>query len=328
MPEISRRQFIGTSLPLAAAALSSGRARGEAASKPLFDISLAEWSLHRALFGKTIERLDWPELAAAVMSDPAGALAGTIKNLDFPVIARREFDIGAVEYVNQFFFDKARDEGYLRELKLRADGEGVRNVLIMVDLEGPLASPKMIERHKAVEAHRRWISAAAQLGCHAIRVNAHGEGPPDDQRQAMAESLRRLGEYGDAMGISVLVENHGGLSSDCRWLMRVIAETDHPRVGTLPDFGNFPHVKDAYGCVARMMANARAVSAKSHAFDAQGNETEIDYRRMLKIVVDAGYGGFVGIEYEGGPASSEHEGIRATKRLLERVRAELAAGRA
>ena len=269
---------------------------------PLFRISLAQWSLHRAL------------------------RAGEMTNLDFPARAKREFGIEAVEYVNQFFMDKARDEAYLSELDQRCQDAGVKSLLIMCDGEGELDHADDGERTRAVDNHRKWIDAAARLHCHSIRVNAGGAGERDEVARRAADSLVQLAEYGAPHGINVIVENHGGISSDGSWLATVMKLAGHPRVGTLPDFGNFDlgdgKQYDRYQGVRELMPFARGVSAKSHDFDEAGESQETDYRRMLRIVVESGYRGFVGIEYEG-QLLSEPEGILATKKLLERVRAEL-----
>ncbi len=223
--------------------------------------------------------------------------------------------------------DKASDRSYLGELRARATDEGVRFLLIMCDREGDLGAPDPRERAQAVENHKKWVEAARFLGCHSIRVNARSEGTYAEQRERAADGLRRLCELADPHEIDVIVENHGGLSSNGAWLAAVIEAVDHPRCGTLPDFGNF-HLGDGtwydrYQGVAELMPFAKAVSAKTHDFDDEGDCVETDYARMMRIVLDAGYRGFVGIEYEGS-GLSEPDGIRATKALLERVRAELA----
>lgn len=276
--------------------------------EPLFRISLAEWSLHRAL------------------------QKGELDNLDFPRVAREELGIEAVEYVNVFFMDKPRDEAYLGDLRRRCEDHGVKGLLIMCDRLGELGNSHGGRRNEAVDNHKPWIHAAAQLGCHSIRVNAASEGSYEEQQRLAADGLRKLAEYGDQHGINVIVENHGGLSSNGEWLAGVMKLVDHPRIGTLPDFGNFcfdwskkddPEAwYDRYKGVAEMMPFAKAVSAKSHDFDEEGNETGTDYRRMMRIVTDAGYRGYVGIEYEG-ETLGEYEGIRLTKALLERVREEM-----
>lgn len=285
------------------AAARAGRAGP--ARDPRFRISLAEWSLHRAL------------------------RAGEMTNLDFPGRAAGEFGIDAVEYVNAFFKDKAEDAAYLAALNARCADAGVRSLLIMCDGEGDLGDADDARRARAVDNHRRWVHAARTLGCHSIRVNAASSGSWEEQRERAADGLRRLTEFADTLGINVIVENHGGLSSNGRWLSETIRAVDHPRCGTLPDFGNFcldwsraddPAAwYDRYQGVAELMPFAKAVSAKSHEFDESGNEVRTDYARMMKIVLDAGYRGYVGIEYEG-DRHSEPEGIRMTKALLERVR--------
>ncbi len=290
--------MVGGSLdPLAALGQSTQKA-----PRPLYRISLAQWSLHRALF------------------------AGELDNLDFPRVARETYGIDTVEYVNVFFKDKATDRRYIAELKKRCRDAGVRSRLIMCDGEGAIGDPDKTRRLKAVENHHKWVEAARELGCESIRVNAQSSGSYEEQAKLAADGLRRLTEYAAARDINVLVENHGGLSSNGKWLVHVMKLVNHPRCGTLPDFGNF-YDYDRYQGVREMMPYAKAVSAKSHDFDEHGNETQIDYRRMMKIVVDAGYHSYVGIEYEG-KRLSEPDGIRATKRLLERVRDELTRQRA
>jgi len=280
-------------------------------SDPVFRISLAQWSLHRAL------------------------RAGEIDPLDFPQVARNDYGIDAVEYVNQFYVDHGEDAPYLKKLRSVADGEGVKSLLIMCDGEGALGDPHPPLRKQAVENHRKWLDAAQLLGCHSIRVNAKSDPDLDplEQQLLVADGLRTLCEVADDYAIEVLVENHGGPSSDGMWLAGLIEKVGHPRAGTLPDFGNFLVEADAedpaggrwydrYRGVDELMPFAKAVSAKSHNFDERGEETATDYTRMMKIVLDAGYRGWVGIEYEGSTLS-EPDGIRATKKLLERVRTEL-----
>ena len=265
----------------------------------LFKISLAEWSLHRTL------------------------QSGKIDHLDFCKVAKNDFGLDAVEYVNSFFFDKAQDQSYLKEMKQRADDLGVKSLLIMCDNEGSLGDPDPIARKKAVENHYKWIDAGKYLGCHSIRVNAQSEGEYDEQMKLAADGLSRLTEYGANNNINVIVENHGGLSSNGKWLATVMEKADHPRVGTLPDFGNFriqdEEWYDRYKGVEELMPYAKAVSAKSHDFDSHGNEINTDYYKMMNIVLDAGYNGYVGIEYEGSKLD-EMAGIQATKDLLEKVR--------
>lgn len=305
---ISRRDFIRQSVQ-AAGGLgllgSIGMPLSCVSKKPLFKISLAEWSLHNALFKNEIDHIDF---------------AGMTKN---------EYGIDAIEYVNQFFFDRAKDKNYLREMKTRADNEGVRSLLIMCDGEGRLGDPDELKRKQAIENHYKWIEAAEFLGCHSIRVNAASQGDYQEQMRLAADGLGRLTDFSSQHEIYVIVENHGGLSSNGQWLSSVIKSVDHPNCGTLPDFGNFriqeDEMYDRYQGVKELMPFAKAVSAKSHDFDEEGNEIHTDYLRMMKIVLDAGYRGYVGIEYEG-TQLSESEGIKATKNLLDRVREQLGYG--
>lgn len=262
-----------------------------------FEISLAQWSWHKRLFGEAEPKLD---------------------NLGF-VGEAYALGIEAVEYVNIFFKDKAEDTKYLAEMKKRADDLGVKSVLIMCDDEGSLGDPNARRRSQAVRNHHKWVRAARFLGCHSIRVNAYSKGSYDEQLKLAADGLRCLSEYAAGHKLNVIVENHGGLSSNGQWLAGVIREVDLPNCGTLPDFGNFPPEIDPYEAVEMLMPYAKSVSAKSYDFDEKGNETTIDYHRMMKIVLDAGYNGFVGIEYEG-DRLSETDGIVATKKLLEKIR--------
>lgn len=304
MNTTSRRTFLQTTAAASAAlALPLSRAIAEdkpsKVAEPLFKISLAQWSLHKTLFG------------------------GKLNNLDFAKSAKEDYGIDAIEFVNQFFKDKAKDEKYLADLKKRADDLGVKMLLIMIDGEGALGDKDNAKRTTAVENHYKWVEAAKFLGCHSIRVNAQSTNDYDEAKKLAADGLRRLSEFAAQHGLNVIVENHGGLSSNGKWLSETIKSVGLKNCGTLPDFGNF-HDYDRYQGVSETMPFAKAVSAKSHDFDAEGNETHTDYFKMMKIVLDAGYHGYCGIEYEGSKLG-EPEGIKATKLLLERVRERLAA---
>jgi sugar phosphate isomerase/epimerase len=302
--DMDRRSFLktgtfaltGLGIGLPSCATKGAGSRDETAEGG-FSISLAEWSLHRTL------------------------QAGKLDNLHFARAAREVYGIEAVEYVNSFFMDKAKDRAYLKELKRNADGEGVKQLLIMIDREGALGDPDEKARLKTVENHKKWVEAAAFLGCHSIRVNASSKGTYEEQMKRCADGASRLVEFAKDFDINVIVENHGGLSSNGKWLAGLMKAVHSPRFGTLPDFGNFKDY-DRYQGVCELMPYAKAVSAKSHDFDEMGNEIHTNYFRMMKIVLDAGYHGYVGVEYEG-RGLSEPEGILATKRLLERVRTQL-----
>ena len=293
-----------------ATAKNDSAATASTQSAPWFEISLAQWSLHKKLFAKEMD------------------------NLDFPSVAKNTYGIGVIEFVNQFFKDKAKDEKYLSELLKRSTDNGIKNHLIMIDGEGDLGETDDKKRIKAVENHYKWVDAAKFLGCATIRVNAFGIGTREDVAKAAIDGLGRLGEFAAKSGINVIVENHGSYSSDGQWLAGVMKIVNKSNVGTLPDFGNFCIKRDGqnmwegkcleeydrYKGVAEMMPFAKGVSAKSHEFDAQGNCVETDYVRMMKVVKDAGFRGYVGIEYEG-EKLSEEEGIKKTKALLEKVAA-------
>ena len=265
-----------------------------------FDISLAEWSLHRTIW---YDGLD---------------------HLDFAAAARQEFGIRAVEYVTSFFNDKARDVAYLNTMKQRADDAGVEGVLVMVDMQGNLVAHDPVERTQALENHYAWIEAAQRLGCHSIRVNLPGKGTADTIAEYAIDSLGTLAEFAAPYDINVLVETHGGYSSNGAWLADVMTRIDLPNCGTLPDFGNFvlnllPYrTYDPYQGTRELMPFAKGVSAKTRRFDETGHEATIDYYRMLQIVYDAGYTGHIGIEYEGSQLS-EADGIRASMSLLIRA---------
>ena len=280
--------------------------RAAAEEEPLFKISVAEYSLHNML-GK-----------------------GELDPRDYGPYCKKHFDVDAVEYWMGPFADKGKDLVYLDEMHKKSKDAGVKELLIMVDIpdgKGHLGHPDEQKRREAVEVHFQWVEAAKRMGCHSIRVNASAvEGSPEDQAARAADGLKQLSEFAAPHNINVIVENHGGLSSNGAWLAGVMKTVDMPNCGTLPDFGNFQVSEgkwyDRYKGVEELMPYAKAVSAKSHEFDADGNETKTDYFKMLKIVTDAGYHGYVGIEWEGG-GLSENEGTLATKRLLERVREKL-----
>src|SRR5690554_3765194 len=278
MENTSRRNFIRTAVTATAGSfLVTPAVAGMAARKSPFKISIAEWSLHKTLFANEMTNLDFPKFAA-------------------------EVGIKGVEYVNQFFKDKAKDTSYLAELKKICKNEGVESVLIMCDGEGMVGHPEKSEREKTLENHKRWIDAAKYLGCHSIRVNAASQGSYEEQQKLAADGLRMLADYGDTKKINILVENHGGLSSNGDWLAGVMKLADHKRVGTLPDFGNFiinrqtGEAFDRYKGMELLMPYAKGVSAKSNDFDDQGNEIHSDFYRIMNIVKDAGYKGWVGIE--------------------------------
>jgi L-ribulose-5-phosphate 3-epimerase len=272
-------------------------------------ISLAQWSIHRAL-----EK-------------------GELKAEDFASIAKNDFGITAVEYVNSFYKDHAEDSSFWKQMRNTAEALGVKSLLIMVDEEGDLGNPKTDERNKAVENHYKWVNAARILGCHSIRINAFGDGTKEEVQTAMVDALIQLGTYAAKANINVLIENHGLYSADGKWVAEIMQQVNMPNVGTLPDFGNWctshkwgstepgkecTAAYDRYQGVSETLPFAKGVSAKSYVFDEHGEESVIDYTKMLKMVQDSDFSGYIGIEYEGSPLS-EPEGIKATKALLEKT---------
>jgi sugar phosphate isomerase/epimerase len=283
------------------------------AKTPMLEISLAEWSLNRAI------------------------RTGKIDHLDFPGIASNQFGINVVEYVNGCFGSYKRDfkecgtdKSYLRELLKRSKDAGVRNHLVMVDDEGYLALPGDKQRLAAVDNHKKWVDAASFLGCSTVRVNLHGTGETDAKKIASIDSLSRLAEYAKPMNINIVVENHGSDSSKGFWVADVMKKVNKSNVGTLPDFGNFcishewgttqgecSEIYDRYKGIEELLPFAKGVSAKSYDFDANGEQPKIDYKRLISLVKASGFKGFIGIEFEG-ETQAEEEGIRKTKALLEK----------
>lgn len=263
--------------------------------EPAYKISLAEWSLNRSI------------------------RKGLLTNMDFPRIAKETYGLDAVEYVSTFFRDKAEDTEYLTQLKNQCEKYGVKSLLIMVDGEGNLADTSYAARTKAVENHYKWVKAAKFLGCHTIRVNANGRGTMGQMQAAAIDGLSRLSAYAADYGINVVVENHGGNSSYGKWLAEIMKVVNKPNCGTLPDLGNF-YEYDRYTGVKELMPYAKGVSGKTRDFDENGNETIVDYERMMKIISESGYKGYIDVEYEGNKLS-EDEGIKATIALLKKVTA-------
>lgn len=324
MPPTSRRQFLTASAAAAAAlapraVLADGHEKpnGPIApafpepaadakfkapyGQPLFKISVAQWSLNKLFWEKKVD------------------------NLDYGKYIREQYDLDAVEWVNQFFKDKATDFSYLRQMKQRCDDHGVKTLLVMVDGEGALGNPDAAKRKQAVENHYKWVVASKLLGGHSIRVNAQSDRkrPWEEQRKLAADGLYQLTEFARGFGINVIVENHGGLSSNGKWLAQVMEEVSLPECGTLPDFGNFYGQYDNYLGIHEMMPYAKAVSAKCKEFNEDGTHKGVDYMRMMRIVLGHGYRGYVGVEFEG--KGDKTQGVRKGMDLLKACRKALTA---
>ncbi|MEM9080963.1 MAG: TIM barrel protein [Verrucomicrobiota bacterium] len=291
---MNRRNFLAAT---AATTLSPKLFADNHSEKPLFEISLAQWSNHRMLKG------------------------GQLNNLDWPKYAKQTYDIHALEYVSQFFKDKAQDAPYLAELNKRVGDLNMINLLVMIDGEGHLGADTEAARDKTVENHKKWVEAAKTLGCHSIRVNAYSKSEANEAAKQVTDGLFKLASFARDFDINVIVENHGGHSSNGKWLAGVLSAVNLPNCGSLPDFGNF-HDYDRYQGIKDLMPFAKGVSAKSHDFDEQGNETKTNFSKAMKLVLAAGYQGYVGVEYEG-KILSEDDGVKATKTLLEKVRQQL-----
>ena len=300
---LTRRSFLKQTVLASAGLGLAGHVRARSSEK-LFKISLAQWSLHRSIFAKKIDPLSFARIAA-------------------------EQGITGIEYVNQFYKGKAEDMHYLREMRSRAEDEGVESILIMCDGEGRLGDPDTAKRKEAVERHYKWVTASAFLGCHSIRVNGYSAGTREEQMKLVADGLHQLCEFGQEHDQHIVIENHGGFSSNGKWLSETIVMADHPRAGTLPDFGNFridpDTTYDSYRGVEELMPFATGVSVKPVVLDDHGNSGPLDYKRMLRIVLDAGYSGYCGIEH--GPDGRELEGIVEVRDALMAAREELADGR-
>ena len=315
---MERRTFIRNGFTLGLGAASFGTALAHnvltdfsANSTPFFKLSLAQWSLHNAIWKRQLDPYDF-------------------------IAKAKELGFEGVEFVNQLYPDvmKAKDKTaalkqFISKLNTAAKTEGVENVLIMIDGEGDLAVPSISERNQAIENHKAWVETAAAMGCHSIRINLFGERDEIAWKAQAAESMRKLGEFAAPYKVNIIVENHGYLSSNAALVMEMLAEVNLPNCGTLPDFGNFCLEREAgkrwdaacireydrYQGVKELLPKAFAVSAKSHDFDQAGNETHTDFKRMLQLVKDAGYTGYIGVEYEG-QQLDEIRGILATKELL------------
>lgn len=285
-------------------------------AEPFFELSLAQWSMHKMIREDGVDPYTFAEKA---------------KNWGFT----------GLEYVSQLYNPELESANYSEEAmanfvaksNAEAKKHGMTNVLIMIDGQGNLAVSDEAERNETVEKHKKWVDAAAAMGCHAIRVNLNGSNDPEQWIKNSVDGLTKLATYAKTKNINVLVENHGGLSSNGELHAKVMETVNMANCGSLPDFGNFcierkPNswdcVKeyDKYKGVKELMPYAKAVSAKSNNFNAEGYDTGIDYVEMLSIVKQAGYTGYIGVEYEGSEISEE-AGIIATKELLLKAAKEI-----
>ncbi len=284
------------------------------AEAPFLKLSLAQWSFNKSFRSGNVSPYEFAKLASGLGFE-------------------------GLEYVNQLYTDVMDSDdkptaiqAFVEKNNALAAQYKLKNVLIMVDNEGDLSTSDEKNRLEAIENHKLWIEAAHKMGCGSIRLNLHGEEDKELWIKNSISSLRTLSEYAEPLNVNLIVENHGGNSSNANLLMKVINQVGYGNCGTLPDFGNFCLSKnwgslkenkcdnpyDPYLGVSEMMPKAFGVSAKAYDFDAEGNETILDYQKLLSIVKKAGYKGFIGVEYEG-EHLSEEEGIIATKKLIEKT---------
>jgi sugar phosphate isomerase/epimerase len=262
-----------------------------------YKISLAEWSLHPSIYGDLWTSMDWVELHETIRNNEPAAKKVYQNHLNFPKIAREQYGLDAVEYVNNFFLGKAEDTQYLTELKNRADDAGVKSLLIMCGNEGDVVNPKPELREKAIQNHVKWIKAAKFLGCHSIRVNTKGhKGREEEDQKIAADSVFKLAEIGDNFDINILLEPHGGISGQGEWLLGVVKQANHPRVGILNDFANIDPHPDYYKWLKEMMPYSKAINARTADYTQKKDGVEFDFERVLRIIVDSGYIGYIGIE--------------------------------
>ena len=303
---MKRRTFIRNSV-IGAAALAATPLLSKGLQEKTLQISLAQWSLHRSFRD------------------------GTLDPIDFASIAMEKYNIDALEYVNGLYPDKGKDEKFWQQMKDRSTDAGVKNLVMMVDDEGDLGSASENKRIQSVENHYKWVHAAKLLGCHTMRVNAFGDSDREIYRMAIMDAMSRLADYASELDINIVIENHGLFSSDAALIAGIIKEVNRPNFGSFPDFGNWclsakwgttqgdcDKVYDRYQGVTELLPYAKAVSAKSYNFNEKGEDTKIDYYRMMKIVKESDYNGYIGIEYEG-MEKTEHEGIMITKKLMKKA---------
>lgn len=303
---MKRRTFIRSSV-IGATALAATPLIARATQQKALKISLAQWSLHRSFRD------------------------GTLDAVDFASIAMDKYQIDALEFVNGLYPGKATDEKFWGKMNGRSKDAGVKNLVLMVDDEGDLGSASEKERLQSVENHYKWVNAAKLLGCPTMRVNAFGDSDREIYRMAIMDAMSRLADYAAKLNVNIVIENHGLFSSDAALIAGIIKEVNRPNFGAFPDFGNWclsakwgttqgdcDKVYDRYQGVSELLPYAKAVSAKSYNFNEKGEDTKIDYYKLMKIVKESDYDGYIGIEYEG-MEKSEHEGILITKELMKKA---------
>ena len=305
------------------------------------------------LFAKKIDKSKM-DIGLQMYSFAPLIMQGKFDLLGFPDLVKNTYGINGAEYWSIPFMGRENDKDFLNDLKRRSDDIGVDNLIILVDdidiktmQSGPsLASSNKNDRDTAIDYHKKWVDVAKNIGCHSIRINLRSE-EENDQKilENSSESISKLIEFSKQDNISIVIENHGGITGDADWLVSLMKNVDSKHLGTLPDFGtynfcikrgnlNFQSLSencedqyDKYLGVKKLMPYAKGVSAKSHEFDKDGEELSTNYSRMIKIISESNYKGYITIEYEGamkgmfggeGTYLNPHEGILATKKLINK----------
>ena len=265
----------------------------------------------------------WLKFAVQQYSFNRQLKSGELDMLDYPKTVVEGTGIKALEYFNGHMEEKASDTAFFKEIRKRTDDLGAVNTMILCRSKSALDSPDAAERSASVESYKPWLEAMKILGGLCIRVDVRSPGDAEEQKQHAVAGLQKLTEVADKeFELDIVVENHGNHSSNGAWVADVMKKVGLENCGTLPDFQNFTDY-DPYQGVKEMMPWAKIVCAKSKKFDESGNEVNVDYRRMLKIVKDSGFKGYIGIEFEGHDVDPV-SGINATKKLIETVMAEMA----
>jgi L-ribulose-5-phosphate 3-epimerase len=286
MEKTSRRGFFEKSILLGAAGLLTPslfawqNKKSDPLRIPKNGISLAQWAL--------VEEVR----------------AGKWKTLDFPRIAREDFGIDGIEFVNTLF-ESPTTMNYLNTMKKNAADHGVTCVLIMCDAEGDACAPTKETRRQFEINHRKWIDAAQYLGCHSIRINCIGPKNVNKEEALKwsAETCSMMMEYAIPAGISVLIENHGGVSNDADFMVALMKEVNSRYLGILPDWrqpgGDFDNVE----FLRKTLPYAGGMSFRNQP-------TEELTARMIKLAHETGFRGWYGIE------SSGREAVKISKQLL------------
>ncbi|MEM1295662.1 MAG: sugar phosphate isomerase/epimerase family protein [Verrucomicrobiota bacterium] len=294
MTNINRRQFLGASAGIIPAfSHKPSLFAGNIDPEGRFQFGIQEYTFHRWL------------------------KSGKLDHLDYPALAKDKLGITHIEYWNRPFNGKHTETAYVGELAKRTSGEGMKNVLILVDAKHQLDAADAEQRQLAVDEHKGWVDCAEQLGCDAIRVNCRSGGTFEANLDQMADGMGALCDYAKPSGVKIVIEPHGGNSQDPDWLLAAMERLNHPNAGLLPDFNNFGSF-DRYEAVTKTLPHAVAVCAKAFNFDEDGNETKTDFHRMLKIVHDSGYSGVITIEFEGHDLDPV-EGSLKTKALIQQA---------